>query len=69
MDSLFGVALVIAMITGLIDGLIKLNNGTPSFWRGFGEGMAGRGKHRGGIYFVFRDRRSGLGIGTRVDGD
>jgi hypothetical protein len=69
MDSLFGVALVIAMIMGLIDGLIKLNNGTPSFWRGFGEGMAGRGKHRGGTYFVFRGRHSGWGIGTRIDGD
>ncbi len=69
MDSLFGVALVIAMIMGLIDGLIKLNNGTSSFWRGFGEGMAGRGKYRGGTYFVFRGRHSGWGIGTRIDGD
>jgi hypothetical protein len=69
MDSLLGVALVLSMIMSLIDGLIKLNNGTPSFWCGFGEGTAGRGKHRGGIYFVFRDRRAGLGIGTRVNGD
>ncbi|MFM8634559.1 MAG: hypothetical protein ACKOEX_07090 [Planctomycetia bacterium] len=68
MDGLYYL-LVIAMILGAIDGLIKAKSGTPSFWRGFGEGMAGRGKYRGGTYFVFRDRRSGLGIGTRIDGD
>lgn len=69
MDSLFGVVLVISMIMGLIDGLIKLSNGKTSFWRGFGEGMAGRGKLRGGTYLFFHNRRSGLGMGTRIDPD
>jgi len=69
MDSLFGVALVIAMIMGVIKGLTELHDNKPSFWQGFGEGMAGRGKYRGGTYFVFRGRHSGWGIGTRIDGD
>ena len=64
MDSLFGVALVIAVIMGAIKGLA---DSTPSFWRGFGEGLAGRGKYRGGTYFMLHDRRSGLSIGTRID--
>ena len=66
MDSMLGLIFVLAMIAGFVKGL---TDDRPSFWRGFGEGMAGRGKYRGGTYFVFRDRHSGLGIGTRIDGE
>ena len=66
MDSPFGMMLIIAMILGLIKGL---TDDRPSFWRGFGEGMAGRGKLRGGTFLFFHDRHSGLGMGTRIDDD
>ena len=38
--QLFGVALVIAMIMGVIKGL---TDDKPSFWRGFGEGWPAAG--------------------------
>ena len=59
-------SLFLAMIVGFVQGL---PDDRPSFWRGIGEGLAGRGKLRGGTYPFFHDRRSGLRIGTRIDGD
>ena len=66
MDTPFGFLLVIAMILGVIKGL---TDDKPSFWRGLGEGMAGRGKFRGGTYFFFHGRGPGPGIGFRIDED
>ncbi len=66
MDSMLGLIFVLAMIAGFVKGL---TDDHPSFWRGFGEGLAGRGKFRGGTYVFFHDRRTGLGMGTRIDPD
>jgi hypothetical protein len=64
MDGFLGFMLIVSIIGGFISGLV---DDRPSFWRGFGEGLAGRGKFRGSTYLFLRDRRTGLGIGTRLD--
>ncbi len=66
MGSLFGVALIVAVIIGFLRGMTDERS---SFWRGFGEGLAGRGKLRGETYVFFHDPRTGLGMGTRIDDD
>ncbi len=66
MDSMLGLIFVLAMIAGFVKGL---TDDRPSFWRGFGEGLAGRGKFRGGTYVFLHDRRTGLGMGTRIAPD
>lgn len=64
MDSFLGFMLIVAIVCGFFSGLV---DDRPSFWRGFGEGLAGRGKLKGGMYLFLHDRRTGLGIGTRLD--
>lgn len=66
MDGFLSFMFLIAIVVGFIRGL---TDDRPSFWRGFGEGLAGRGEFRGGTYFFLHDRRTGLGIGTRIDDD
>jgi hypothetical protein len=65
-DSFFSFVFMIAIIAGFIQGL---TDDRPSFWRGFGEGLAGKGEFRGGTYFFLHDRLTGLGVGTRIDID
>ena len=66
MSGLFGAILVLAVVVGFIRGL---TDNRPSFWRGFGEGLAGKGECRGDTYLFFHDHRTGLGIGTRIKDD
>jgi hypothetical protein len=60
-----GLIFFLAMIVGFVKGLI---DDRPSIWRGFGEGLAGRGKLRGGTNLFFQNRLSGSGIRTFIDG-
>ena len=64
MDSLVGPLLLLAIVVGFIRGL---RDKRPSFWRGFGEGLAGKGDFRGSTYVFFHDEHTGLGMGTRID--
>ena len=64
MDGFLGFMLIVAIVCGFISELV---DDRPSFWRGFGEGLAGRGKFRGSTYLFLHDRRTGLGMGTRLD--
>jgi hypothetical protein len=64
--GLFGFALIIAAIFGFLHGL---TDDRPSFWRGFGQGLAGRGKSGGKTYLFFHDPRTGLGMGTQIEED
>jgi hypothetical protein len=66
MSDLFCVILVLAAIVGFVRGFTDKR---PSFWRGFGEGLAGKGECRGDTYLFFHDHRTGLGIGTRIKDD
>jgi hypothetical protein len=66
MSDLFAVVLVLAAIVGFIRGLTDKR---PSFWRGFGEGLAGKGEGRGDTYLFFHDSHTGLGMGTRIKDD
>ena len=66
MGSILGPIFVLALIVGFVQGL---TDDRPSFWRGFGEGLAGRGELRGRTYLFFHDRKTGLGMGTRIDPD
>jgi hypothetical protein len=47
------------MILGFLKGLA---DDRPSFWRGVGEGLAGRGTFCGGTFLLFQDHRTGLGM-------
>ena len=64
MDNLIGIFLIAAIVVGLIRGLTDKR---PSFWRGFGEGLTGKGESKGSTYLFFHDRRTGLGMGTKID--
>jgi len=63
-DNLVELTLTVAFVCGLIKGAF---DDRPSFWRGFGEGLAGKSDFRGETYVFFHDRHTGLGIGTRLD--
>lgn len=64
MDNLIGILLIAAIVVGLIRGLTDKR---PSFWRGFGEGLAGKGEVKGSSYLFFHDQLTGLAIGTKLD--
>jgi len=64
MDNLLELTLTVAFVCGFIKGIL---DDRPSFWRGFGKGLAGKGDFRGETYLFFHDRQTGLGIGTRLD--
>jgi len=64
MDSLLGPLFILALIVGFIRGLTDKR---PSFWRGFGEGLAGKGEFRGSTYLFSHDTHTGLGMGVRMD--
>lgn len=66
MASVFTFMFVVAAVAGFIKGL---TDDSPSFWRGFGEGLAGKGKFRGSTYLFLHDWHTGFGIGTRIDED
>ena len=64
MVSGFSFIFLLAVFVGFVKGL---TDDRPSFWRGFGEGLAGKGEFRGSTYLFLHDQRTGLGIGTRID--
>lgn len=66
MSDLFSVIVVVAAIVGFIRGFTDKR---PSFWRGFGEGLAGKGERHADTYLLFHDHHTGLGIGTRIKDD
>jgi hypothetical protein len=66
MDNLVGPLLILAIVVGIIRGLTDKR---PSFWRGFGEGLAGKGEFRGTTYMFLHDRHTGLGMGVQIDED
>ena len=51
--------IILAIIAGVIKGF---TSNEPSFWRGFGEGLASKdtGKCKTSFYYV--DRKTGLGM-------
>jgi hypothetical protein len=55
MELIFILAIIIGLIKGFTDN-------KPSFWRGFGEGLASRDDGRLKTSFYYIDRKTGLGI-------
>jgi hypothetical protein len=66
MGDLVWVILFVAAVVGFIRGLTDKR---PSFWTGFGEGLASKADRPGDIFLFFHDRQTGLGIGTRIRDD
>jgi len=66
MSMLFPILVVMACVKGFFQGL---TDERPSFGRGVGKGLVGRGEYRGDTYLFFHDHNTGLGIGTRITDD
>ena len=51
--------IILAIIAGFIKGMTSTE---PSFWRGFGEGLASKEMPKGKTSFYYTDRKSGIGF-------
>jgi hypothetical protein len=51
--------IILAAIIGVIKGLTSTE---PSFWRGFGAGLASKDNGKGKVSFYYTDRKSGIGF-------
>ena len=49
----------IAIIVGFLKGI---TNTQPSFWKGFGEGLASRDSGKCKTSFYYTDRKTGIGM-------
>ena len=57
--------IIVAIIVGFINGFSKTNE--DSFWKGFGEGLAGKPPAKNyPMYISYRDRKTGIGFSNRI---